>query len=202
MPPIIQKNKVLFIIICLILVSLSTYIFSIGSAKLSLDSHDLKAFTLQDSDIEETQDENFYRDIVHNYEDDFFVLKTDTFIQFSSSQWKEKFGYEEHDVNKKNFFSFVHAKDLPFFTNSMIRVIDHGEAENNIGPFRLKSQSGEEMMYMASATPLFNKKGEIALIILVLHDVSIPIGNGEHEISLYELEEDFISMLQVVRNLF
>lgn len=174
MPLLIQKNKVLFIVICLVLVSLSTYIFSVGTSKFSLNSNNLKAFTLQENEIETVQSEDFYRKIVHNYENDFFVLKTDTLILFSSPEWREKFGYEESEVNKENFFSFVHAKDLPFFTNSMIRVIDHGKTEDNIGPFRIKSESGKEMLYMAYATPLFNKKGDITLIILVLQDVSIP----------------------------
>lgn len=184
MPLLIQKNKVLFIVICLVLVSLSTYIFSVGTSKFSFNSNDLKAYTLQEHEIETVQSEDFYRDITHNHDNDFFVLKTDTLILFSSQKWRKKFGYEESEVNKNNFFSFVHAKDLPFFTNSMIRVIDNGQIEDNIGPFRLKSQSGEEILYMASAMPLFDKQGEIVSIILVLQDVSIPVGQNDELVSM------------------
>jgi PAS domain S-box-containing protein len=155
---------------------MSTVLFIIGEGNLAINHNDLKAFVLNDDAIKVAQSEEFYRNLLHNHEDDIFILKKDTTIQFSTEKWRESFGYSQAEVDGVNFFTFVHPKDLPFFANEMLELINEHTEKQSIGPFRIKDINGKYKLYMANGIPLTNKKEEIAGIGLILKDVSIPVG--------------------------
>jgi len=155
---------------------MSTVLFVIGEGNLSDHHDDLKAFVLQDEAIETTQSEDYYRELLHNHENDIFILKKDTTIQFSTDKWREKFGYIKEDIDGENFFTLVHPKDLPFFANEMVELVNDNHENSSIGPFRLKNSEGQYELYMAHGIPLSSEKHDIVGIGLILTDVSIPVG--------------------------
>ncbi len=161
---------------CMFLVTMSTVLFVIGEGNLAFNQNELKAFVLTDEAVEITQSEEFYRDLLHNQEDAIFVLKKDTTIQFSTEKWRNSFGYSKEEVDGVNFFTFIHPKDLPFFANEMVELVNEHMEKQNIGPFRIKDINGKYKLYMASGIPLTNKEDEIAGIGLILKDVSMPVG--------------------------
>lgn len=179
MPTFIVKQKYIFIVVCIALVVLSTGLFLISEYKLDINGDDLKANILSDDQIEVVQSEDFYRDLIKNYDDDLFILKTDSLIHFSAESWRNDFGYSTEEVNNVNFFTFVHPKDLPYFVNSMLSVMQHGEKVDNVGPFRVKEKEGKYRLYMGTVLPIHNHDGEIVEIALTLRDVSVPVGDGD-----------------------
>ena len=184
MPTFIVKQKYIFVIVCIGLVVLSTGLFLFSDYKFDIDGSNLKANVLAEDEIDIVQSEEFYRDLVGNDDDALFILKTDSLIHFSCESWRNEFGYSSEEVNNVNFFTFVHPKDLPYFVNSMISVMQHEEKVDNVGPFRVKDNEGKYRLYMGTVLPLFNHEGGIAEIALTLRDVSMPLGDEEDEISL------------------
>jgi len=179
MPTFVLKQKYIFIAVCSALVVLSTGLFMISESKLDLNHGDLKANILSEEQIDIVQSEDFYRKLIENHEDDLFILKTDSLIHFSSESWRNDFGYSTEEVNNVNFFTFIHPKDLPYFVNSMLSVMQHDEKVDNVGPFRIKEKEGRYRLYMGTVWPLHNQEGEIVEIALTLRDVSVPLGDGD-----------------------
>lgn len=179
MPTFVVKQKYLFIIVCIALVILSTGLFIISESKFDINHGDLAANILSEEQIDIVQSEDFYRDLIGNHEDDLFVLKTDSLIHFSSESWRNDFGYSAGEVNNVNFFTFVHPKDLPYFVNSMLSVMQYDKKVENVGPFRIKEKEGKYHLYMGTVIPFHNQEGEIVEIALTLRDVSVPLGDGE-----------------------
>lgn len=176
-------------LICFVLIGLSTSLFLVSSNKFGVNPNHLKAHILSDNEIENVQNEDFYRKLTGNQTDNIFILNNDLLVQFISSGWAEDFGYEEYELIKENFFSLIHTKDLPFFANSMLTIMQERKTIENIGPFRIKDKSESYRLYMATAIPLYNKHDEIMEIAIILRDVSIPVGGEENVLeSLVPLE--------------
>lgn len=176
MTSLLTKRKMFIIATCLFLVTMSTVLFIIGEGSLNVHHDDLKAYILNSDAIEATQSEEYYRDLLHNHEDTVFVLKKDTTIQFSTDKWRENFSYTKDEVDGINFFTFVHPKDLPFFANEMVELINEKMEKQNIGPFRIKDSNGKYKLFMGHGIPLTDEEDEIAGIGLILKDVSMPVG--------------------------
>lgn len=178
MTSLFTKRKMFIIATCLFLVTMSTVLFLVGEESLNVNSHELKAFVLQDEQIDIVQNEDFYKHLLKTDESEFFILKKDTTIHYSTEKWRENFGYLLEDVEKKNFFTFVHPKDLPFFANVMVELVNEGTEHQSIGPFRIKDNAGQYKLYMADGIPLTDKHNDIVGIALILKDVSIPLGGS------------------------
>jgi PAS domain S-box-containing protein len=183
----ILKKRNVFILICALLIIISTSLFLIGEKKFDINPHHLKTHILSDIEIENMQSEDFYRDLIENHTDDLFILSTDLLIQSASSEWTSNSGYEKDELIKKNFFSFIHPKDLPFFANSMLLIVENEEKTGNIDPFRIKEESGSYSLYIATAIPLYNEHEEIVEIALILRDVSVPMDDEANSLETSDI---------------
>jgi len=198
MTKFLLQQKYIFIAICAVLTLLSSVIFIVGENHFGFDSNDLKAFVLSDEQVDKEHNEDFYRKLIKNEKDEFMILETDVTIKYVTSKWREKSGYEEDCLIKKNFFSFVHASDLPFIANSMLMALDTKAVKDGIGPFRIKDSKDQYSLYMAESVPVFDKHGDVVLLALILRDLSNPLGGNDEEKDLSTVDreelENLISM--------
>jgi PAS domain S-box-containing protein len=186
MPQFLLRQKYVFILVCTVLVILSTSIFLIGEKHFNINQGDIQAFVLTDEQLITEHNEEFYRKIINNSEDEFVIVESDVIIKFASSKWEKEMGFKEEDILGKNFFSYVNPQDLPFIANSFIVVLDNKEINENIGPFRLN---------VATAIPIFNEKDKVILIALVLHDISNPLGGKDEKKELSEFNRQELEKL-------
>jgi len=186
MTQFLLRQKYVFILVCTVLVMLSTSVFVIGEKQFNVNQEDIQAFVLTDEQLETEHNEEFYRKIINNTKDEFIIVESDVIIKFASSKWENEMGFKEEDILGNNFFSYVHPQDLPFIANSFIVVLDSKEINDNIGPFRLNDKNEESKLYMATAIPIFDEKDKVIFIALVLHDVSNPLGGADEEKELSE----------------
>lgn len=173
------RQKYIFIIISIALVLISTGVFMVGENHFFSDN--MKAFVLNDEQIDTEHNEDFYRKLIENDTDEFLILETDVIIKFASKKWKIEMGFDGGEIMEQNFFSLVNAQDLPFIANSFIEVLDSGEINDDIGPFRLNNKNDENILYMAKAIPIFNEEKKIILIGIVLRDISNPLGGDDEK---------------------
>jgi PAS domain S-box-containing protein len=195
MPQFLLRQKYVFILVCTVLVILSTSIFLIGEKHFNINQGDIQAFVLTDEQLITEHNEEFYRKIINNSEDEFVIVESDVIIKFASSKWEKEMGFKEEDILGKNFFSYVNPQDLPFIANSFIVVLDNKEINENIGPFRLNDKNEESKLYMATAIPIFNEKDKVILIALVLHDISNPLGGKDEKKELSEFNRQELEKL-------
>jgi PAS domain S-box-containing protein len=192
------RQKYVFIIISIALVLISTGVFMVGENHFFSDN--MKAFVLNDEQIDSEHNEDFYRKLIENDTDEFLILETDVIIKFASTKWKIEMGYDGGEIMEQNFFSLVNAQDLPFIANSFIEVLDSGEINDDIGPFRLNNKNDENKLYMAKVIPIFNKDKKIILIGIVLRDISNPLGGDDEKKDLSNVNhnelENFITMAE------
>ena len=190
MTKFLLKQKYLFMGICAALILVSTAIFVLSEKNFNFNTNDLKAYILNDEQLKEEHNEDFYREVIKNEGDDFLILKTDVMIEFAVAE----------DLKNENFFQLIHPQDLPFIANSMLIVLDTKTIKDNIGPFRLKDKDDKYNLYMAQAIPIFDNHGEVILIGLVLKDLSSPLGGTDEnkDLSDYDREEleNLISMAE------
>jgi PAS domain S-box-containing protein len=168
----IFKQKKLFILTFTILIVLFTIIFIVGESSLNIDHDDIHAHVLNHEEIENVQSEDFYRELLNNESDYIFILKKDTTLEFTNDMWLEDFGYYKNEVKGKNFFTFIHEKDLPYFANEIVELVNTAEKIEGIGPIRIEDYNGENNLSIANLIPIQNDEGELIRIGLVLIDVS------------------------------
>lgn len=174
----LSKQKKLFILTFSFLIILFTTIFIISESSLNIDHDDMHAYILNDEEAEHVQSEDFYRKLLNNQTDYIFILKKDTTIEFSTETWLKDFGYYKNEVDGKNFFTFIHEKDLPYFANEIVELVNTSEKNDGIGPFRIEDYNGESNLFIANAIPIYDEEGELIRIGLILIDVSIPLGGS------------------------
>jgi len=176
MTSLLTKSKLITLGVCGIIISITSILFIFGEHKLNHD--DFKASVLEISGFETTEDEDYYRKIVENYMDMVFILKKDATIHFLSENTGDKLNFSNDELKNNNLFNFIHPKDLPYFANNLIEIIQDQNEISNIGPFRIQKPNGEYDMYMSDGYPLTSKQNEeIIGIALILKDISRPLGN-------------------------
>jgi len=203
MTSLFTKRKIFVIAMCVFLVSLSTVLFFAGDKQFPIETHteDMQTFIMRSHDMDHEKNEIFYRNFLNNHQDDIFIINPDTTIKLFTENWKNEFGYETQNVIDQNFFTFVHPKDLPFFANIFIEIIQKDEKVEGIGPFRMKDINGQYKLYIATGIPLKNENSEILEIALILRDVSTPMGSDgnpdeeESEESHDEVNDGFTSII-------
>lgn len=157
----------------------STILFAAG---INIDENEkildtVKTNILNEEEIENTQNEDFYRKKLKNEENEFFIIETDASVNFATESWIKSHEYNEKDIIGNNFFNYIHSKDLPYFANAIITFLDNKKTVDNIGPFRMITNNGEYTLFTANIIPLFDEQGDLALFGIILYDVSVPIGN-------------------------
>jgi len=172
------KQKKVFVLTFTFLIILFTTIFVVTESNLHVNHDDYHTFIIHEEDLAYQHSEEFYRELLNNQTDDIFILKKDTTIEFSSEEWREEFGYFVDEMEGENFFTIIHPKDLPYFANEIVKLVNTGERIDNIGPFRLEDYEGEYFLYIANAVPMFDEEGEMQRIGLILIDVSLPLGGS------------------------
>ncbi|MFC1599830.1 PAS domain S-box protein [Patescibacteria group bacterium] len=172
------KQKKVFVLTFTFLIIALTTAFVVGESSLNVNHDELHTFIISEHDMETVQSEEHYRELLNNQTDDIFILKNDTTIEYSGEEWREKFGYFSDEIDGENFFTLVHPKDLPYFANEIVNLVNTGERIDNIGPFRIKDYEDEYFLFIANAIPLVDEKGILQRIGLILIDVSIPLGGS------------------------
>lgn len=178
MTKFLLKQKKVFILTFTFLIILLTTTFIVSESNLNIDHNELQTFVIKHDDIETVQSEDFYREVLNNQTNEIFILKKDTTIEFSTETWREDFGYYKDELEGANFFTFIHPKDLPYFANEIVELVNTEEKIDGIGPFRIKDYNGEYSLFIANAIPLVDEEGELQRIGLILIDVSIPLGGS------------------------
>jgi len=174
MTTLLTKSKLISLGICLLIIILTSVLFVYTDNKI--DNKALQTSLIQFEKFETVYTEDFYREKIDNYEDSIIVLKKDANIHFISLDLEEMLSYPKNDLLKKNLFQFIHPKDLPFFANNLIEVIQENEISTGIGPFRIVDNNSNYNLFMADAYPLGNNESEFSGIGLVLKDITLPLG--------------------------
>lgn len=178
MTDFLSKQKKVFVLTFTFLIILFTSIFIVTESSLNIDHNDMHAYILKEDQVESIQSEDFYRELLNNQTNEIFILKKDTTIEFSTETWREDSGYHKDELEGENFFTFIHAKDLPYFANEIVELVNTGEKVEGIGPIRIKDYNGESNLFIANAIPIMDEEGKMQRIGLILIDVSIPLGGS------------------------
>lgn len=176
MTKFLSQQKKFFILTFSFLLIAFTTIFIVSESTLDINHNDLQAFVLNNENLENAQSEEFYRELLNKETGDIFMLKKDTTIEFSTENWREDFGYYKDEIEGENFFTLIHPKDLPYFANEIVELVNSTERSDNIGPIRIKDYNGEYSLFIINAIPIVNEHNELVRIGLILIDVSLPLG--------------------------
>lgn len=154
---------------------MTSALFIYGENKI--EKNDLGTSIIFFEDFEKIQTEDYYRKKIKNYNDSLIILKKDAMMHFISHDIKEQLKYEDEQILNKNLFRFIHPKDLPFFANNIIDIIQKKDLVPSIGPFRIKNNNGQYDMYVADGYPMGDTDDEVDGIVLIIKDISEPVGN-------------------------
>jgi PAS domain S-box-containing protein len=155
---------------------MSTTLFLVGEDKLAIENEHVQTFVLQDGIAELPQNEETYREIINNYEDDFVIVDLDRTFRFITENLETVHGYNLDETEGLNVLTFIHPKDMPEFGNNLMEYHKTLEVKNNIGPIRIKTKSGQYIPYLVSLIPITDENGEKIVTAVTLKDVSTPLG--------------------------
>jgi PAS domain S-box-containing protein len=174
----LSKQKLFLIAVAIFLVTLTTTFFLIEKDKLQIEEKHVQASLFENNENPQKIDtEEEYRKILDNYDDNFVIINNDRKIKFITNAMLEKHGYLKEEVANVNVLTFIHPKDLPELSNTIMEYHKTREAKKNIGPVRIKTKSGNFIPYMISLIPLKTSKEETIIeSAVVLKDVSKPLG--------------------------
>jgi PAS domain S-box-containing protein len=124
----------------------------------------------------------------HKNGETLLIVKPDRNLSYVSDEIVEKHGFSKTELINKNVLTFVHPKDLPELSYQLIEYHKKLEKVENIGPVRIKMKSGEFKSYLVSLTPELNENKELKETVVILKDVSSPLGDieGEHAMNTNE----------------
>lgn len=184
-------RNIFMIATCIFMVTMATVFFLIGEDKLNIEKDDLKNAILFAPDADGPQSEELYRDLLNNEEDEILIIKDNATLEFITDDLLTQLEYSSEDVLNKNLFSLIHPKDLPELGNNFVKNFNEESMvmQENIGPVRLKTNTGSYVPYLISLVPLNNDSGERVSTAILLTDLSTPIGEDEkdmHEIAAEE----------------
>lgn len=178
MTDFLSKQKKAFILTFTVMIIVLTSIFIVTESQLNINHNELHTFVVQHGDMTTELSESDFRELLQNNDDEIFILKNDTTIEFSTESWRDNFGYYKEDIEGQNFFTLIHPNDLPYFANEMIELVNTGKEISGIGPFRIKDIDEEYHLFLANGLPIYDEHDELIRIGLVLIDVSIPLGGS------------------------
>lgn len=176
---IIKQNKATILIsLAVFLVSMSTLLIfldqnkeSSGHSKLN---HETKASVIY-SDQNSINDELNYRSILHDQNNPVLALNLDGSISLVSGQFLSKLGYVEEDLQAKSFFQLLHPDDLLIFVNAFGQVLKSETPVSTIGPYRVKTKTGEYQYHIGYATPFIEDK-KVTKILIVTKSIQDKMG--------------------------
>lgn len=171
----LSKKKIMFMLSCFVLAIISTVLFAAG-IYTEEDIKHIKADVLNTSQIKTPQTESFYKEMLDIESNDFFIIDTNSTVIYSTDKWRENHGYTKDEVTKTNYFNYIHPKDLPYFLNALINFLENKETIYNIGPFRMTTKNESYTLFTADIKPIFDEHQHMSLLGVILHDVSVPVG--------------------------
>ena len=183
MPNYISKRKILVIAVMMFLMTMSS-VFLLVKEELKVENKDLQGFIIKDFNSNKPLDEQDYRKIINNFEDDFIIVNTDRTFRFITPNLEKVHGYtlEEMQSDNINVLTFIHPLDLPAFSNILMDFHKKLEIINNIGPIRLKTINEEYINYLITLIPFTNEKSERVGTGVILKNIEKPLGDTENKI--------------------
>ncbi|MBD3156571.1 PAS domain S-box protein [Candidatus Peregrinibacteria bacterium] len=178
MASLFTNRKMFVIATCMFLITMSSVLFIVGEEKIAheIDHTHLQAFILQHEEAETSHDEQFYRDLIDNRDDEFAIINTDRSIKYISPKLEE-IHHITLDTNQPlNVLTLIHPKDLTQLANTLMDYNKDPKKRSGIGPIRVQTSSGTYIDYLITLIPVFDEEGEKVLSAVVVKDISTPLG--------------------------
>lgn len=186
MKPLHTQRKIFVIATCIFVTSMSVIFFLVGEDKLNVENQHMQASILHYDAGDLPLNEDVYRKIINNKNDDFVIVNIDRTLAYISENLQEIHGYKLDETGEMNVLTFVHPKDMSEFSHNLMEYHKTLEAINNIGPIRLKTKSGEYIPYLISLIPLKDNSGERIATAVVLNNISKALGEVKQNPTVIE----------------
>ena len=140
---ITQNRKVLLMAVSIFVVSVSMILFFVGGngQDLSVSNENLQTQLLEVFHHNEEKVDD-YRELLGDPDSPLFVVESDGTFSYLSPDFAEKIGYSEEELLGEAFFPYIHSKDLPVFVTAFTKLVQNGEQQSNLGPFRIEMKNG------------------------------------------------------------
>ena len=103
------------------------------------------------------------RSLIHNITDIITIVSVSGEIIYQSASARQLMGYEENELQKRNFSEIVHPDDFPLVMQSFKKLIENGGI-SELTEFRLLDKNGNYFYIEAQATNQINNPNIIAMI--------------------------------------
>jgi len=135
------------------------------------DSHSAENST--EAAAKNAEEENLYRTISENFDDPLFVLEPTGHVEFLSRSFSEDYGYDLNEMEKKVFFSYIYASDLPEFVGTYTKVIQSGKSVDRVGPYRFVGSDGTKTVHLISLLPVVDEDTDkVTAVIGTIKDIT------------------------------
>lgn len=169
----LRENKhVIMVAVTLFVLSMSSVFLFFGSNG-ELAGKDIKTDILQEPiTVKSLQEkENTYRKLLNNQEDTVIVISVDGLVTFSSWNIENTLGYKQQDLNHQMLYSMIYPDDLPNFMSAFGKVLKNKKPVSNVGPYRLRDQSGAYRTHIGSFAPIVSH-GNVDEIAIASKEIS------------------------------
>jgi len=162
-------------------ITMSSVFMFTKEEELNKENSQYQSFILNDLNHKDDLNEDAYRKIINNNENDFIIVNTDRTFKFITPNLEKAHGYtlEEMKSGKINVLTFIHPKDLPAFSNILMEFHKKLETMSNVGPIRVKTKEGEFINYLITLIPFTNDDGERVGTAVIFKNIDNLLGKPE-----------------------
>ena len=193
-----QNNKIAIAALTIFLVSFAAMLFFLGNNGVDGSANVIGSHG-EEHTSEEVEDEHvtfapFVEEMaaVKNSKIPVFITDNELVINFSRTDFCDFLSLRCDQVDGHKLFDLVSVDDVSDLASINLKLVQHGEKIEGIGPYELKTLDGSRLILL-SATPVKDKEGHVFRTIFTVKDLTDKIDllqmgeDGEADLSISKL---------------